>query len=208
MVRKVKRDAVIRRDGKRANDRAMSDRSVTEAAELSDDERVDLLRMSYFQSALPDLPQIPGFHVCWLTTTNPRDSIIGRERLGYQLLRAADVPGWEYSAASSGQFEGAIMVNEMVAAKLPMRLYQRYMAESHHKEPLREEEKIVAETHNRKNEAASHGSVLIESPGIVALGKDPGTPDFSVQPEPSRIAPREAEEAQKNAMDVDWEDEE
>ena len=207
MARKLKRDAVLRRDGAVRKERAEENREFQDR-ELSDDERVDLLRMSYFQSALPDLPQIPGYHTCWLTTTNPRDPIIGRERLGYTLLKAVDLPGWEYSAAKGGTYDGCIMVNEMVGAKIPTRLYQRFMAESHHKEPLREEEKIVAESHMRKNEAAQHGAVLIESPGIVALGKDPGIPDFSIQPEPNRIAPREAEEAQEKAMDVDWQDEE
>lgn len=200
MARKINRDAVVKRTGTVRKERAAEDRETTQNRELSDDERVDLLRMSFFQSALPDLPEIPGYHCCWLTTTNARDPIVGRERLGYQLLRATDLPGWEYSAAKGGQFDGCVMVNEMVAAKLPMRLYQRFMAESHHKEPLREEEKVVASNHSKKNEAATHGAVLIEAPAMVALGKDPGTPDFSRPPPPS--APMDPNQE----FDSEWQD--
>jgi hypothetical protein len=55
--------------------RAMKDRAVTENRDISDDERVEMFRQQFFQSSLPDLPKIPGWHMCWLTTTNPRDSI-------------------------------------------------------------------------------------------------------------------------------------
>lgn len=199
MARKVKRDAVLKREGEVRRQRAVSDREVTQNREISDDERVDLLRMSYFQSALPDLPQVPGEHRCWLTTTNPRDPIIGRERLGYRLLRKEDLPEWEHSAQKGGQFDGCIMVNEMVAATVPTRLYQRFMAESHHKEPLREEEKIVYSSHARKNEAAQHGAVLIESPAMVALGKDPGIPDFSTLPVSAPMSPNQE-------FDTNWQD--
>lgn len=197
MPRKINRDAVVKRAGTVRKDRATLSRA-TQNREISDDERVDLLRMSYFQSALPDLPPIDGYHVCWLTTTNPRDPIIGRERIGYIPLRASDIPGWEHSAQKGGQFDGCIMVNEMLAAKVPLRLYQRFMAEFHHKEPLREEEKIVADTHAKKNDAAQHGAVLIEAPAMVALGKDPGTPNFMAPPPPS--APMDPNQQ----FDSDW----
>lgn len=201
MARKVNRDAVVSRKGKVRQPRASKDRETTQNRELSDDERVDLLRMSYFQSALPDLPEREGFHRCWLTTTNSRDPIIGRERLGYKLLRQEDEPGWAHAAQKGGQFDGCIMVNEMIAAEVPNRLYQRFMAESHHKEPLREEEKIVATNHSKQNEAAQHGAVLIEAPAMVALGKDPGTPDFSRPPPPS--APQDPNQE----FDTTWQDE-
>ncbi|MFZ9183829.1 MAG: hypothetical protein ACO214_11170 [Hylemonella sp.] len=74
--------------------REMSDRMVTENREISDDERVEMFRQQFFQSALPDLPKIPGYHTCWLTTTNPRDSIQGRVRLVYVPVKPEDVPGW------------------------------------------------------------------------------------------------------------------
>ena len=35
------------------------------------------------QSALPKLDPLPGWHLCWLSTTNSYDSIDKRMRLGY-----------------------------------------------------------------------------------------------------------------------------
>lgn len=122
--------------------RAMLDRAVTENREISDDERVEMFRNTFHQSSLPDLPKIAGWHVCWLTTTNPRDPIQGRLRLGYEPVKPEDVPGWEYVTHKTGEWAGFIGVNELLAFKLPLSLYQRYMHEAHHDAPLREEGKI------------------------------------------------------------------
>ena len=43
----------------------------------------------------------------------------------------------------TGEYAGCIAVNEMIAAKLPESLYQRYMKEAHHDAPLREEDKLA-----------------------------------------------------------------
>ena len=58
--------------GTNRNNRAMTDRAVTQNREVTEDERVEMFRQSFFQSSLPDLPKLPGWHCCWLTTTNPR----------------------------------------------------------------------------------------------------------------------------------------
>ena len=81
MVAKRRTDTRLNsgQSGERA-DRHMQDRAVTENRELSDDERVAEFRQQYFQSALPDIPKIEGYHVCWLTTENPRDPIHARMR--------------------------------------------------------------------------------------------------------------------------------
>lgn len=179
MARQVKRDAVIKRGGTIRKDRAAEERVATQDREITDDERVEMLRASYFQSALPDLPKIAGYHTIWLTTTNPRDTIMGRERLGYELLHAADFPGWDHAAMKGGQYDGVITVNEMVGAKIRTALFERFMASNHHIEPLRTEEQLVYENHQKKEELVQHGAVLIESPGMNVLGKDPGVPSFS-----------------------------
>ncbi len=199
MARKVNRDAVLGRKGTTRGERtAQTARS--KSREISDDERVDMLRMSMFQSALPDIPPIEGHHVCWLTTANPRDSIIGRERLGYTLIRASELPEFEFPAQKGGQFDGCIMINEMVAAKIPLRLYQRFMANNHHQEPLREEERISYDNQAKKAQAAQHGAVMIEAPAMVALGKDPGIPNFTAAPTPSLpMSPNQK-------FDEDWSD--
>ncbi len=122
---------------------------------LSDEERLDEFRKSFFQSVLPDLPPIPGFHVCWLTTTNPRDSIPGRIRLGYEPVKKEDVPGWEMATLKTGDWQGCIGVNEMIAFKLPMNLYEAYMREAHHTQPLYEEEKLSSVLDVIREEAAA-----------------------------------------------------
>jgi len=129
--------------GDKRDSRTMTDRAVTQNREVTEDERVEMFRQQFFQSSLPDLPKLPGWHACWLTTTNPRDSIHMRIRLGYEPIKPEDVPGWEYATLKTGDWAGLIGVNEMLAFKLPMSLYQKYMNEAHHDAPLREEEKLT-----------------------------------------------------------------
>lgn len=179
MARKVNRDAVIKRtSASRADRAAVSPKRVPK--EVTDDERVEMLRQSMFQSSLPDLPKIPGYHTCWLTTANPRDPIVRREQIGYTLIKATELPGWEYSASKGGSYDGCIMINEMIAAKITTSLFERFMSNNHHEEPLFQEEQLVRKTQEKVEEAASYGGQLIPSPAMVELGKDPGlTATFS-----------------------------
>jgi hypothetical protein len=158
--------------------RAMDDRAVTESRELSDDDRVQMFRDSFYQSALPDLPEIPGYHTCWLTTTNPRDSIQGRFRLGYEPVRPEEVPGWEYATVKTGEYSGLIGVNEMIAAKLPERLYYRFMRESHHDAPLREEEKVTSDMDSMEARARSAKTRVVEEDGMSSLREAAPAPVF------------------------------
>ena len=77
--------------GEGRGNRAAYDRAATEDREISDDARVEMFRQQFFQAALPDLPKIPGYHTCWLTTTNPRDAIQTRIRFGYEPIKPEDV---------------------------------------------------------------------------------------------------------------------
>ena len=154
-------------------DRAMQDRAATEDRELTDSVRLEQFRGSFFQSALPDLPDIPGHHVCWLTTTNPRDSIVSRINLGYSLLKASDIPGFEYTAIKSGEYMGLISVNEMIAAKLPLNLYKLYMNEAHHVQPMAEEKKLSAVLEVIAEQARAKGARVELGDGSEALGKGP-----------------------------------
>jgi len=95
-----------------------------------------------YNNVLPSLPDIPGFHVCWLSTTNSSDSIQRRESQGYERIRPAEMPGFEHITLNSGPSAGYIGLNEMVAAKLPLDLWVEYMAISHHERPLDQEEKL------------------------------------------------------------------
>lgn len=151
--------------------RAMQDRATTQNREISDDERVEMFRQQFFQSSLPDLPKIPGWHTCWLTTTNPRDSIQMRIRLGYEPVKPEDVPGWEYATIKTGDWVGFIGVNEMLAFKLPISLYERYMLEAHHLAPLREEEKLTDTAEFLEQQASASKSRLHIGEGNAEMGQ-------------------------------------
>ena len=158
--------------------RDMQERNVKENREISDEERVEMFRHQFFQSALPDLPKIPGYHTCWLTTTNPRDSVQTRMRLGYEAIKPSDVPGWEYATLKTGEYAGFIGVNEMLAFKLPMRLYEAFMTEAHFNAPLREDEKLVAMTEGMRDQVERAGGKLIEGDGMADLRNVPERPAF------------------------------
>lgn len=152
----------------RAN-RAMEDRAVTQNRELTNDERVEMFRQQFFQSALPDLPKIPGYHTCWLTTSNPRDSIHMRMRLGYEPIRPEDIPGWDYVTVKAGEYAGFIGVNEMLAFKLPIELYEAFMKEAHHDAPNREEEKLTDTADFMEQQARASGSRIDMGDGMAEL---------------------------------------
>jgi hypothetical protein len=171
-------------------DREMSDRPITEERELNDQERLDALRASYFAQALPNLPNIPGYHTIWLTTTNPRDPIQGRIRLGYEPITAADAAGWEYASIKTGDYAGCIGVNEMLAFKLPMRLYEMYMKEAHHDAPNREEEKLSSTLNMIREQAAAKKMPVEVGDGSEALGNSRKRPVFegtSMKPDPNNF---------------------
>ena len=136
---------------------------------LSNEDRLEMYRMQFMQARLPDLPLIPGYHVCWLSTTNQSDSIAWRTRLGYVPVTADDIPGYLHMMSKADEFSGMVVVNEMIAYKLPEDLYQLYMAEAHHNAPLGEDEKITAGLDKLKDEAGQLGGKLIEGDGMKAL---------------------------------------
>jgi hypothetical protein len=154
-------DVVGRRDTRRAQNR-----EVTEDRGVTEDDRLEMFRNQLFNDALPDLPNIPGFHVCWLTTTNPRDPIHRRMQLGYEPVRPDEVPGMEYASVKTGEYVGMIGVNEMLAFKLPESLYERFMQEAHHDAPLREENKLAEVADMMRDQAERAGSTMYEGDGL------------------------------------------
>lgn len=155
-------------------DRAMEDRTVTDNREIGDEVRLEMFRQQFTQAALPDLPKIPGYHVCWLTTTNPRDTVNMRMRLGYEPVKPEDIPGWESTAIKSGEWVGFIGVNEMLAFKIPMSLYEAYMNEAHHIAPLKELEKLTDTADFLRQQAEGSNSALVEGDGIQELRQHQG----------------------------------
>lgn len=174
------RDARLSTRGQSAerDSRASKDRPVKENRELTEADRLEMFRSQFFQSALPTLPDIPGFHICWLTTTNPRDTIQMRTRLGYEPVRAEEIPGWQHATLKTGDYAGCIGINELLAYKLPIRLYEMYMREAHHNQPLQEELKLKAVLDVIRKEAEEAGADVEEGEGTAELGKAHGRPMF------------------------------
>ena len=98
---------------------------------ITESKRAKMFQHSQFTS-LPNLPELPGWHMCWLTTTNPRDTIQMRIRLGYEPVKLEDAPGWESFIIETGDWQGFIGFNEMLAFKLPISLYEKFMKEANH----------------------------------------------------------------------------
>jgi len=161
---RLKKETDVGRQG-----REIVDRQVAENREVSEDDRLEMFRAQLFNDALPDLPDLPGYHVCWLTTTNPRDPIHRRIQLGYEPIKAAEVPGMEFASIKTGEWSGLIGVNEMIAFKLPESLYQKFMQEAHNDAPLREENKLAETAEIMRQQAEGSGSTLYEGDGLVEM---------------------------------------
>jgi hypothetical protein len=149
--------------------RVSEDRPTTENRAVTEDDRLEMFRQQLFNDALPDLPDIPGYHTCWLTTTNPRDPIHRRSQLGYEPVRPEEVPGMEFASIKTGEWAGMIGVNEMLAFKLPETLYQRFMQEAHYDAPLREENKLAETAEIMREQAERSGGTMYEGDGISDL---------------------------------------
>lgn len=149
--------------------RATQNRAVTEDRVSSDAVRLEEFRMMHAQAALPNIPTIPGYHVCWLTTNNPRDSLQQRIRLGYEPIKPEDVKGFDYAVGTEGATSGLIHVNEMVAFKIELGLYNLYMQDAHHHQPAFEETKLTQRVEEVQKQARAQGADVEEGDGVDAL---------------------------------------
>ena len=166
--------------GASRRNREADDRKVVENRAVSEDDRLEMFRQQLFNDALPDLPELPGYHTIWLTTPNPRDSIDRRIRLGYEPIKPEEIPGMEYASIKTGEWAGFVGVNEMLAFKLPMSLYQKFMQEAHHDAPLREENKLAETAEIMREQAARAGAKLIEGDGMTEMyDQAPHVPVFN-----------------------------
>jgi len=156
--------------------RAMEDRPVAESRELSDDERLEIVRHGFAQNKLPNLPSIPGYHTCWLSTNNPSDTISWRQQIGYELLKPADVPGWIHGNCADERFQGYVGVNEMIGARIRTDLFNRIMTHMHHAEPNAMEAGIRSQIDSYSEDAASQGGRIDVEEGMKDLGKTTAVP--------------------------------
>jgi hypothetical protein len=166
------------------NDRSSEDasRQAPEDKFISKQERRRMWSEEWTQSALPKLPDMNGWHLCWLSTTNSYDSIDKRIRLGYVPVKSDELPGYEDYKVKSGEHVGYISCNEMLLFKLPMDIYQEIMTYHHHDQPREEAEKIRVQVENLQGQRDSNGRSLanIEGEGIGSIDQQPNrTPVFS-----------------------------
>ena len=165
---------------KRDMDDRLADRvaEVKARAETDDDkgkrERIEAFRDKWANNALPDIPEgtIPGFHLCWLSTTNNYDSIDKRMALGYEPVKAAELgKGFEtLGKMSSGKFEGCVSCNEMVLFKLPEDIYQEVMRMLHLEDPLEHQRNITAQV--RDTAQGNKGGRSVLEGGLLEMEKE------------------------------------
>ncbi len=161
--------------------RATQDSSRGSATEelASAQERRRMFRSEWIQESLPTPPAIPGFHVCWLSTTNGYDPIHKRLRMGYQPVQIEEVPGFENYKVKAGEHTGFVACNEMLLYKIPEEVYQDIMAELHHYAPQEEADKIRVQAEQavgRDSKGRPLG--MIEGEGISELDKPKPVPVF------------------------------
>ena len=75
----------------------------------------------------------------------------------------------QYATLKTGEWSGFIAVNEMLAFKLPMSLYQRFMQEAHHDAPLREEQSLADQSDAIREQLMRSGSNVTEGDGLSEL---------------------------------------
>ena len=147
----------------------------------STQERRRMWSDEWTQSALPKVPEMPGWHLCWLSTTNSYDSIDKRIRLGYVPVRADELPGFENFKVKAGEDVGFIACNEMRLYKIPMDVYQDVMLQMHHERPMEEADKIRVQVENLQGARDSRGRSLgqVEGEGFGDMDRNVKIPVFA-----------------------------
>ena len=141
-------------------------RAAPEGKFMSAQERRKMWSDEWTQSALPKVPELPGWHLCWLSTTNSYDSIDKRLRLGYVPVMADEFPGFENYRVKAGEQTGFIACNEMILYKLPMEIYQEAMLQMHHELPMDEADKVRLQVEQLQGSGRdSNGKSLVNVEG-------------------------------------------
>jgi hypothetical protein len=125
-------------NGQARRGRPAIDRSVTQNRENTDSVRRAERRAMLVDvnTLLPPIPHIPGFHGFWATTTNGKDTVENRQRLGYSFITRAELPDFCLNSQKSGELtEDRIMVNEMVAMKISQEDWEDDMMYKHYDLP-------------------------------------------------------------------------
>ena len=160
------------------------DRSSADAERVNKDgtaltleERRKMLRQEWTQDVLPTPPKEPGWHFCWLSTTNSADPIYKRMQKGYVPVMAKDLRGFSQSHVTEGEFEGVISCNEMLLFKIEEELFQDIMSYLHHELPMSEEEILKANAKPQGEDTDGNELGIIQ--GFDTLARRVQTPYFS-----------------------------
>jgi hypothetical protein len=140
-------------------------RAAPEGKFMSAQERRKMWSDEWTQSALPKVPELTGWHLCWLSTTNSYDSIDKRMRLGYVPVMADEFPGFDNYRVKAGEQTGFIACNEMILYKLPMEIYQEAMLQMHHELPMDEADKVRLQVEQLQGNRDSNGKSLVNVEG-------------------------------------------
>jgi hypothetical protein len=141
------------------------ERAAPEEKFISAQERRKMWSDEWTQSALPKTPELKGWHLCWLSTTNSYDSIDKRYRLGYVPVKADEFPGFDNFRVKAGEHVGFIACNEMLLCKIPMEIYQDIMLQMHHEMPMEEADKIKVQLEQLQGQRDSSGKSLTQVEG-------------------------------------------
>lgn len=172
-------ERLVKSDGAAVRaDRSVADdaRTNQDGSGLTMEERRRRLRSEWNQEVLPTPPAVPGWHFCWLSTTNSSDPIYKRIQKGYEPVKTTELVGFGEFSITSGEFEGCIACNEMLLFKIPEELYQDVMRYFHHELPNGEEEMLKANA--RPQDRDSEGHELGEMTGFDSLARRVRVPTF------------------------------
>jgi len=173
----VSDDRLVRSTAPEDRSSADAERINKDGTALTLEERRKQMRNEWTQDVLPTPPKVPGWHFCWLSTTNSSDPIYRRMQKGYVPVKVSELAGFTPEHVSGGEFDGVISCNEMLLFKIEEVLYQDIMMYLHHELPMSEEELLKA---NAKPAGAdSDGRDLGDVEGFEALARKVKTPHFS-----------------------------
>lgn len=160
--------------------RATQDRRDASDDLASQQERRRMFRNEWIQESLPKPPDIPGYHLTWLSTTNGYDPIHKRLRMGYTPVTVDEVPGFENYRVKAGEHAGFVACNEMLLYKLPNEIYQQIMEELHHFAPQDEADKIRMQVENMgPSDSRGRPLGMVEGEGMKQLDKSMPVPVFT-----------------------------
>ena len=96
--------------------------------------------ISQLDDILPRFEDPPGWHLCWLSLSNERDTPLMRERWGYVPVKLDELPQASAylgrdAVGTDSRGESLIRVREMVLYKIPVHRAEAIMKHFHHDMP-------------------------------------------------------------------------